>query len=40
MRRIIVPLVFVILVALGSVLPVYASPSDVVGHPAKACGFE
>ena len=41
MRRVIVPLVFVVLVSLAAVLPpVYASPGDGVKTVEKACALE
>ncbi len=40
MRKTFVPKVFVPLVSLGAVLPVYTSPSDVIVHTEKSCAFE
>ena len=40
MRRILVPIVFVLLVSLGAVLPVSAGTSDVIFPTEKACELD
>ena len=41
MRRVIVPLIFIVLVSLATVLPpVYASSNDGVNTVEKACALE
>jgi hypothetical protein len=37
MRRVLIPVVFVVLLTLATVLPVYAGQSDSLDHGAKTC---
>ena len=40
MRRVLIPLIFVVVVSLGAILPVSASPAIVIEHTETECLFE
>ena len=40
MRRVLIPLIFIVVISLGAALPVSANPDIVIEHTEKECPFD